>query len=110
MLLTFVCIYILISVGIGFYVSTKVKNTRDFAIAGRHLPLPVVIATVFAGNSLKFTEQGVVVIRLDAPSHDRLRLQVEDTGIGMSSEEVACIFDKFAQADSSITRRFGGTT
>ena len=48
MLLTFVCIYILISVGIGFYVSTKVKNTRDFAIAGRHLPLPVVIATVFA--------------------------------------------------------------
>ena len=48
MLLTFVCIYILISAGIGFYVSTKVKNTRDFAIAGRHLPLPVVIATVFA--------------------------------------------------------------
>jgi len=48
MLLTFVCVYILISVGIGFYVSTKVKNTRDFAIAGRHLPLPVVIATVFA--------------------------------------------------------------
>lgn len=48
MLLTFVCIYILISVGIGFYVSMKVKNTRDFAIAGRHLPLPVVIATVFA--------------------------------------------------------------
>lgn len=62
-----------------------------------------------AGNSLKFTEQGVVVIRLDAPSHDRVRLQVEDTGIGMSPEEVACIFDKFAQADSSITRRFGGT-
>ncbi|MFM1865750.1 MAG: hypothetical protein RIQ57_360, partial [Pseudomonadota bacterium] len=48
MLPVFVACYILVSVGIGFYVSTKVKNTRDFAIAGRHLPLPVVIATVFA--------------------------------------------------------------
>ncbi len=62
-----------------------------------------------AGNSLKFTEQGVVVIRVDAPRRDRVRLQVEDTGIGMSNEEVARIFDKFTQADSSITRRFGGT-
>ena len=62
-----------------------------------------------AGNSLKFTEQGVVVIRLDAPRRDRIRLQVEDTGIGMSDEEVGRIFDKFTQADSSITRRFGGT-
>jgi Na+/proline symporter len=48
MLPVFVACYILVSVGIGFYVSTKVKNTRDFAIAGRHLPLPIVIATVFA--------------------------------------------------------------
>ena len=48
MLFWFVILYILFSVGIGLFVATKVKNTRDFAIAGRHLPLPVVIATVFA--------------------------------------------------------------
>ena len=48
MILFFVCCYIIISACIGFYVATKVKNTRDFAIAGRRLPLPVVIATVFA--------------------------------------------------------------
>lgn len=48
MILFFVCCYIIVSACIGFYVATKVKNTRDFAIAGRRLPLPVVIATVFA--------------------------------------------------------------
>jgi SSS family solute:Na+ symporter len=48
MILFFVCCYIIVSACIGLYVATKVKNTRDFAIAGRRLPLPVVIATVFA--------------------------------------------------------------
>jgi Na+/proline symporter len=68
MLSIFVCIYLAISVLIGFYVSTKVKNARDFAIAGRHLPLPVVIATVFAtwfgaeaifGVSSTFVKEGL---------------------------------------------------
>lgn len=48
MLLWFVIAYWIISVGIGLYASTRVHNTRDFAIAGRHLPMPIVIATVFA--------------------------------------------------------------
>src|SRR5210317_1818263 len=74
MLPVFVACYILVSVGIGFYVSTKVKNTRDFAIAGRHLPLPVVIATVFAtwfgaeaifGVSSTFVEEGLTGVVAD---------------------------------------------
>ncbi|MBU3693641.1 MAG: sodium:solute symporter [Rhodocyclaceae bacterium] len=48
MLLTFVVLYLLLSIGIGVAAGTRVKNSKDFAVAGRHLPLPVVTATVFA--------------------------------------------------------------
>jgi Na+/proline symporter len=48
MLLWFVITYWIISVGIGLYAATRVHNTRDFAIAGRHLPFYMVTATVFA--------------------------------------------------------------
>jgi Na+/proline symporter len=48
MLLWFVIIYWIISVGIGIYAGTRVHNTKDFAIAGRHLPFYMVTATVFA--------------------------------------------------------------
>lgn len=48
MLIWFVAIYLLISIAIGLVAATRVKNTKDYAVAGRHLPLPVVMATVFA--------------------------------------------------------------
>ncbi|MFY9329303.1 MAG: sodium:solute symporter family protein [Georgfuchsia sp.] len=48
MLLWFVIIYWLISVAIGLYAATRVHNTKDFAVAGRHLPFYMVTATVFA--------------------------------------------------------------
>lgn len=48
MLLWFVIAYWIISVGIGLYAATRVHNTKDFAIAGRHLPFYMVTATVFA--------------------------------------------------------------
>ena len=48
MLLWFVIIYWIISVGIGLYAATRVHNTKDFAVAGRHLPFYMVTATVFA--------------------------------------------------------------
>jgi Na+/proline symporter len=48
MLLTFVVIYWIISVGIGLWAALRVKNTADFAAAGHSLPLPIVTATVFA--------------------------------------------------------------
>lgn len=48
MLLWFVIIYWVISVGIGLWAASRVKNTKDFAIAGRHLPFYMVTATVFA--------------------------------------------------------------
>ncbi len=48
MLIGFVVLYLLLSVGIGVYASTRVHNARDFVVAGRNLPLPIVTATVFA--------------------------------------------------------------
>jgi Na+/proline symporter len=48
MLLWFVVTYLLVSIGIGLYAATRVHNAKDFAVAGRSLPLPVVTATVFA--------------------------------------------------------------
>ena len=48
MLVTFIVLYLLASIAIGLYAATRVKNTADYAVAGRSLPLAVVIATTFA--------------------------------------------------------------
>ncbi len=70
-----------------------------------------------AGNAVKFTEEGRVSIKVrpaarGEPSHAaamRLVFTVADTGIGMNSDQMGRLFQKFTQADNSITRRFGGT-
>ena len=65
------------------------------------------------GNSIKFTELGQVglEVTLEAQEGDELRLHfiVSDTGIGIPPEKQKLIFEAFSQADSSTTRRFGGT-
>ncbi|HET6718964.1 MAG TPA: sodium:solute symporter family protein [Rhodocyclaceae bacterium] len=48
MLLWFIVLYLMVSVGIGLWASSRVHNAKDFAVAGRSLPLPIVMATVFA--------------------------------------------------------------
>jgi len=68
------------------------------------------------GNGIKFTQRGGVSVQVSragaspaATDISRIRFEVKDTGIGMSDEARARLFEKFAQADSSITRRYGGT-
>jgi signal transduction histidine kinase/ActR/RegA family two-component response regulator len=64
-------------------------------------------------NALKFTSQGGVTLRLaQRPAGDgavALRIVVSDTGIGISPEKQVAVFDRFSQADASVSRRFGGT-
>lgn len=48
MLITFIALYLLVSIAIGLYAGSRVHNTADYAVAGRSLPLPVIIATTFA--------------------------------------------------------------
>lgn len=65
-----------------------------------------------ASNAVKFTEQGRVVINASsAPYHGKsaIYLEVIDSGIGMSEEATQRVFERFVQADTSTTRRFGGT-
>ena len=66
-----------------------------------------------AGNAVKFTEKGEVMVsaELVREEDDRveLRFTVSDTGIGMRQAEIDRLFEPFTQADSSITRKFGGT-
>ena len=65
-----------------------------------------------AGNALKFTETGHVFINVDVErirDKDFIRFDVEDTGVGIPQEKQAQIFEAFTQADSSTTRKYGGT-
>jgi signal transduction histidine kinase/CheY-like chemotaxis protein len=61
------------------------------------------------GNSLKFTEQGRVEIRVSEYGNADIKIIVKDTGIGMSAQQLDVLFVGFVQADTSIARRFGGT-
>ena len=64
-------------------------------------------------NAVKFTESGEIILRIAEVSRDQthifLRFSVQDSGIGMSEEQMERLFQPFTQADSSITRRYGGT-
>ncbi|MEY5027388.1 MAG: hypothetical protein RLZZ244_2916 [Verrucomicrobiota bacterium] len=64
------------------------------------------------GNAVKFTERGWVSIEVrveKGPSEDFVKFAVSDTGIGIAASDRPRLFQKFAQADSTTTRRFGGT-
>jgi signal transduction histidine kinase/DNA-binding response OmpR family regulator/HPt (histidine-containing phosphotransfer) domain-containing protein len=64
-------------------------------------------------NALKFTERGFVAVdirsRPAGPGHTHLRIEVQDTGIGLGDDVKSKLFQKFQQADGSVTRKYGGT-
>ena len=66
-----------------------------------------------AGNAIKFTDEGHVTLRVAIPNPTEivqtLRIDVEDTGQGLSVDQAARIFQPFMQADTSVTRTHGGT-
>ncbi len=65
-------------------------------------------------NAIKFTDRGEIVVRVrlepgEGVAPPRLRLEVEDTGVGFRATQAELIFQRFSQADATITRRFGGS-
>lgn len=71
------------------------------------------ILTNLAGNAIKFTEQGEVVIHAtlesETDSSAAIRFSVKDTGIGIPEDKMSLLFKKFSQVDASTTRKYGGT-
>lgn len=69
------------------------------------------VLTNLLSNAVKFTAEGEVVARVahDPDHHGRVRFEVADTGIGITPEAQENLFEAFSQADSSTTRRYGGT-
>src|SRR5687767_7143220 len=65
------------------------------------------------GNAIKFTETGEVALRVtpdpDSQVPGALRFTISDTGIGIPDEKLGAMFERFTQADSSITRKYGGS-
>src|SRR5262249_50278602 len=66
-----------------------------------------------AGNAIKFTERGEVVLQVEKAAQSEasvdLHFSVRDTGIGIAPEKQQTIFEAFTQADNSTTRKYGGT-
>jgi len=71
------------------------------------------IVVNLVGNAIKFTERGEIVVEIACPQRTStavtLQVTIRDTGIGIPREKLAQLFQPYAQADSSIARRFGGT-
>jgi PAS domain S-box-containing protein len=70
------------------------------------------IITNLVGNAIKFTERGGVAVRARIDTRGvepMLEIDVRDDGIGIPADKLDTVFEAFAQADSSVTRRFGGT-
>ncbi|SEQ16153.1 PAS domain S-box-containing protein [Pseudomonas sp. NFACC02] len=89
----------------------ELDPTLPVHLMGDSLRLQQVLINL-AGNALKFTPQGQVVVRfIRLSSGDRvgIRVEVEDSGIGIQREHLAHIFEGFSQAQASTTRRYGGT-
>lgn len=95
------------SKGIGFAVEPV------FPLPKMVLSDPVRIRQILfnlISNAIKFTEQGSVILRISFDKvAEELGLAVCDTGIGISPEQLSRMFQPFSQADTSTTRRFGGT-
>ncbi|MDE1153694.1 MAG: ATP-binding protein [Micavibrio sp.] len=73
------------------------------------------ILTNLVSNAIKFTEKGFIKININEkdqelrPGYRTVTIAVEDTGIGVAPEKISSVFQKFVQADNSITRKYGGS-
>ncbi len=88
-----------------------VQEVQSLEILGDPTRLRQILINL-VGNALKFTQDGIITIRIHGQNNDfkqGVYFAVEDTGIGIPKDRQEAIFEKFTQADSSTTRKFGGT-
>lgn len=96
----------------GLELNYLIPATLNTAMRGDELRIRQIL-TNLVGNAIKFTEQGEIMVRINLKELKSdvltLRFEVSDTGIGISPEQRTKIFESFAQADNSTSRRYGGT-
>ena len=96
----------------GLEFLAEIADSVPQNLVGDPLRLGQVIANLI-NNAIKFTEQGDVYLKVElleqVGERARLRFSVKDTGIGMTPEQAARLFQPFSQADMSTTRKHGGT-
>ena len=91
----------------GLWLKLEQQAEPDYQLWGDEQRVPQILLNLLS-NALKFTEQGGVTVR-SWIEEEMLCFAVEDTGIGMSDEALGRLFQRFEQADGTISRRFGGT-
>ena len=90
-------------------VALNVENIRGKWFSGDPTRIHQIM-TNLCSNAIKFTETGTIAIETILPDvGDTLAITVSDSGIGIAREKLEKIFDKFTQADNTISRKFGGT-
>ena len=97
----------------GLELSLRVNGDVPDLLSGDPLRLQQIL-TNLTGNAIKFTEQGNIDVTISLRKRVenqrvRLAIQIRDTGIGMSQQQQRQLFQPFNQADTSISRRYGGT-
>ena len=96
----------------GLAFAADIDDAAQGAFLGDSVRLKQVVGNLLS-NAVKFTDQGGVRLRAslteagDGPAH--LTVEIRDTGVGFDAETAATLFQRFSQADATITRRFGGT-
>jgi len=98
----------MIAEGKGVELNVVIDAQADCHVSGDEVRIRQVM-TNLVSNAIKFTPNGSVTLTLCRTSTGAFRFSVQDTGVGFSAEDKARIFERFQQADGTITRRFGGT-
>lgn len=92
--------------------NTHISNKIHSLLKGDILKIEQILYNI-AGNSIKFTNKGSVSIRFeileDFPKHQIISMTISDTGIGMDSDYIAKVFNKFSQENTEIMKQYGGT-
>ncbi|WP_310385736.1 ATP-binding protein [Roseateles sp.] len=92
----------------GLRLSCQIGAEVPVAVVGDAAHLRQILLNLLS-NAVKFTDAGEVALTVTAPASGRLAFEVRDTGIGLSGAGRARLFQRFSQADSSISSRYGGT-
>ena len=96
----------------GLGLSAEIDPALPDLLCGDALRMKQILLN-FIGNAIKFSERGQITVRVCAMADDSpavlLRIEVSDQGIGLNAEQQARLFHAFAQADDSMTRKYGGS-